>query len=117
MACEYCPGCFHGLHQRFRDEFSCPGRGAPCKAGRRPENEDREMTMLPSQREHFDVPRDICYLNAASWSPLPRKTLGAGRAAVARKGQPWKLSAGFANEQYERTRAAAAGLINADPDD
>jgi selenocysteine lyase/cysteine desulfurase len=27
--------------------------------------------MLPSQRALFDIPRDICYLNAASWSPLP----------------------------------------------
>src|SRR5262245_11018835 len=75
------------------------------------------MTMLPSQRDLYEVPRDVCYLNAASWSPLPRKTLEAARAAVGRKGQPWKLSGGFANEQHERTRAAAARLINADVDD
>jgi selenocysteine lyase/cysteine desulfurase len=73
--------------------------------------------MLPSQREHFDVPPEICYLNAASWSPLPRKTLEAARAAVERKGRPWKLPGGFANEMHERTRAAAARLINADADD
>ena len=29
--------------------------------------------MLPSQRDAFDIPREVCYLNAASWSPLPRK--------------------------------------------
>ena len=74
-------------------------------------------TMLPSQREHFEMPREICFLNAASWSPLPRKTLEAARAAVGRKGQPWKLPGGFANEMHERTRAAAARLINADADD
>ncbi len=73
--------------------------------------------MLPSQREHFDVPRDICYLNAASYSPLPRKTLEAGRAAVGRKGQPWLVPGSFANEIHERTRAAAARLINADAGD
>ncbi len=73
--------------------------------------------MLSSQREHFEVPRDICYLNAASYSPLPRKTLEAGRAAVGRKGQPWLLPGSFANQQHERTRAAAARLINADADD
>ena len=49
--------------------------------------------MLPSQRALFDMPREVCYLNAASWSPLPLKTLEAGRAAVGRKGQPWKLPA------------------------
>jgi selenocysteine lyase/cysteine desulfurase len=75
------------------------------------------MTMLPSQRDHFDVPREICYLNAASYSPLPRKTLEAGRAAVGRKGQPWLVTGGFANGVHERTRAAAARLINADADD
>jgi selenocysteine lyase/cysteine desulfurase len=73
--------------------------------------------MLPSQREHFEMPREICFLNAASWSPLPRKTLEAGRAAVGRKGQPWKLPGSFANEMHERTRTAAARLINADADD
>lgn len=73
--------------------------------------------MLPSQRALFDIPREVCYLNAASWSPLPLATQEAGRAAVARKGQPWKLDASFANQQHERARTAAARLINADPGD
>ena len=73
--------------------------------------------MLPSQREHFEVPRDICYLNAASYSPLPRRTQEAARAAVSRKGQPWLVPGGFANVIHERTRAAAARLINADAGD
>lgn len=73
--------------------------------------------MLASQRTLFDVPREICYLNAASYSPLPLKTQEAGRAAVGRKGRPWTLPAGFANEQYERTRAAAARLLHAEPSD
>ena len=53
--------------------------------------------MLPSQRALFEMPRQICYLNAASYSPLPLRTLEAGRAAVGRKGTPWTLEAGFAN--------------------
>ncbi|MFM9942781.1 MAG: aminotransferase class V-fold PLP-dependent enzyme [Hyphomicrobiaceae bacterium] len=73
--------------------------------------------MLASQRGLFDIPRDVCYFNAAGWSPIPLKTQEAGRAAVARKGQPWKLAASFGNEQYERTRSAAARLINADASD
>ena len=73
--------------------------------------------MLASQRDLFDVPRDICYLNSASYSPLPLRTQEAGRAAVGRKGKPWTLEAGFANGQHERARAAAARLINADPAD
>ena len=73
--------------------------------------------MLASQRALFEMPRDICYLNSASWSPLPRRTLEAGRAAVGRKGTPWTLKPDFANRQHERARTAAARLINADPAD
>jgi selenocysteine lyase/cysteine desulfurase len=73
--------------------------------------------MLPSQRALFEIPREVCYLNAASYSPLPLRTLEAGRAAVLRKGTPWTLDNGFANEQHERARAAAARLIHADADD
>ena len=73
--------------------------------------------MLASQRDLFDVPRDICYLNSASYSPLPLRTLEAGRAAVGRKGRPWTLAADFAHGQHERARTAAARLINADPAD
>ena len=73
--------------------------------------------MLPSQRALFDMPRDVCFLNAAAWSPLPLASQEAGRAAVGRKGQPWKLPDGFQREQYERARKAAAALIGADPDD
>jgi selenocysteine lyase/cysteine desulfurase len=73
--------------------------------------------MLPSQRALFDISREACYLNAASYSPLPLRTQEVARVAVGRKGQPWLLDHDFAQEQYERTRKAAAGLIDADPAD
>ena len=38
--------------------------------------------MLPSQRALFDVPRHVCYLNAAGWSPLPLAVQEAGRHVV-----------------------------------
>jgi selenocysteine lyase/cysteine desulfurase len=73
--------------------------------------------MLPCQRALFDIPRDVCFLNAASWSPLPLAVQEVGRAAIARKGQPWKLASNFQSQQYERARKAAAALIGADPAD
>jgi selenocysteine lyase/cysteine desulfurase len=73
--------------------------------------------MLPSQRALFDMPRDVCFMNAAAWSPLPLASQEAGRAAVGRKGQPWKLPDGFQRDQYERARKAAAALIGAEADD
>ena len=73
--------------------------------------------MLPSQRALFNIPRNVCYLNAASWSPLPIAAQDAGRAGAARKGQPWLIDPAFAREQHERARRAAAKVINADPED
>ncbi len=73
--------------------------------------------MLPSQRALFDMPRDVCYMNAAGWGPMPLATQEAGRAAMSRKGQPWKLGGDFATAQNERARSAAAALIGAEPGD
>src|SRR6202795_4801275 len=78
---------------------------------------ERSFKMLASQRALFEMPRHICYLNSASYSPLPLRTQEAGRAAVGRKGTPWTLEPGFANHQHERARAAAARLIDADAAD
>jgi selenocysteine lyase/cysteine desulfurase len=73
--------------------------------------------MLASQRGLFEMPRDICYLNSASYSPLPLRTQQAARAAVGRKAAPWTLDVSFANREHERARSAAARLINAEADD
>jgi selenocysteine lyase/cysteine desulfurase len=76
-----------------------------------------ECAMLPSQRALFNIPPNICFLNAASWSPLPIASQEAGRIGVARKGQPWLIDPAFPAQQYERARRAAAKVINADPED
>src|SRR5262245_58795365 len=86
----------------------------PLAAQPEPAAQQRRNGLLPSQRDLFDIPREICFLNAASWSPLPVATQEAGRAAVGRKGRPWLLDNQFAGEQHERARRAAARLINAD---
>ncbi|MDE2007411.1 MAG: aminotransferase class V-fold PLP-dependent enzyme [Rhodospirillales bacterium] len=73
--------------------------------------------MLASQRDLFDIPREVCYLNAAAWGPLPREAVEAGRIGVARKAQPWRIDADFATAQYARARAAAGALIGAAAED
>jgi len=73
--------------------------------------------MLESQRHLFDLPREIAYFNAAGWSPIPRAVADAGQAGARRKTQPWRYDARFFAAQYERARSAAAGLVNAQPDD
>lgn len=73
--------------------------------------------MLSCQRTLFDIPRDVCYLNAAGWGPLPLATMAVAREAVGRKGQPWRFGADFMTQQHERARSSAARLIKADPAD
>jgi selenocysteine lyase/cysteine desulfurase len=73
--------------------------------------------MLASQRALFEIPENICYLNAASYSPLPLRTQEAARAGVGRKAAPWTLDHSFADAQHERARTAAARLIHADTGD
>src|SRR5262249_29621503 len=92
-------------------------RGPAYRKGAAVPLNETTTAPLASQRDLFDLPRDVAYLNAAAWSPLPRATQEAGRAAMARKGQPWLLPASFAGEQHERARRAAARLIGADPAD
>lgn len=73
--------------------------------------------MLACQRDAFDIPREICFLNAASWSPLPKAVQEAGHRGVARKGQPWTWNAPEHAAQFARARKAAAALIGAAPED
>ncbi len=73
--------------------------------------------MLACQRAQFDMPRDICWLNAAAYSPLPKAGQQVGERGVARKSRPWEMQSDGAQQQFERARTAAARLLNADPDD
>ncbi|NMJ42029.1 aminotransferase class V-fold PLP-dependent enzyme [Roseomonas sp. JC162] len=73
--------------------------------------------MLPSQRHLFDLPREVAYLNAAAWSPLPLAVQEAGRMGVGRKGRPWEVDPALPGRVIERARAAAAALIGAAAED
>lgn len=73
--------------------------------------------MLGSQRELFDMPREVCFFNAASWSPIPLSAVEVGQAGAARKSRPWDIPPDYADQQIAQARAAAAGLINAAADD
>ena len=73
--------------------------------------------MLDPQRDLFDIPRDVAYFNAAGWSPIPKAVAAAGEIGARRKMRPWELSRSFFDAQYERARAAAARVINAEPAD
>ncbi len=72
---------------------------------------------LPCQRDQFDLPRDVAYLNCAYMGPLPRTALEAGLAGIRRKARPWSITSAEFFEAAEQLRALAARLIGATADD
>jgi len=72
--------------------------------------------VLASQRDLFDIPDEIAYLNCAYMSPLLRSATAAGHAALARKAQPWRITAADFFTESEVARALFAELIGADAD-
>lgn len=72
---------------------------------------------LPCQRDQFDLPREIAYLNCAYMGPLPRTALEAGLAGLRRKARPWSITSAEFFEAAEQLRALAARLIGATADD
>jgi selenocysteine lyase/cysteine desulfurase len=63
---------------------------------------------LPCQRELFDIPAEVAYLNCSYLAPQLRSVSDAGREAVGRKEAPWSISAPdfFAGTEALRTRVA-----------
>lgn len=72
--------------------------------------------LLQCQRELFDIPTEVVYLNCAYMSPLLRAVREAGQAAVARKSQPWKIHSSDFFEESEIARGLFASLIGAEAD-
>jgi selenocysteine lyase/cysteine desulfurase len=75
-------------------------------------------SLIPPQRDRFELPRETCYLNAAYMGPMPTAAIAAGQDSYARKGQPWHYSvqADFFDAP-ERLRQKAARLFGARTDD
>jgi selenocysteine lyase/cysteine desulfurase len=71
---------------------------------------------LGDQRDLFEVPDDIAYLNCAYMSPQLRCAREIGEAAVARKSRPWEITPDDFFEGSEEIRALFAQLVGGDPD-
>ncbi|MGI9431754.1 MAG: aminotransferase class V-fold PLP-dependent enzyme [Myxococcota bacterium] len=72
---------------------------------------------LPSQRDLFAIPQEVCYLNTAYMSPLLESVREAGEAGLAAKSQPWTITADHWFGRVERARELFARLIAATGDD
>jgi selenocysteine lyase/cysteine desulfurase len=70
------------------------------------------MTVaLACQRDLFEIPDEVTYLNAAAYVPLPRAVREAGQQGVLTKSHPWQMAGSHGTEISERARGAAAALL------
>jgi len=71
---------------------------------------------LGSQRDLFEIPDDIVYLNCAYMSPQLRSAREVGERSVSRKSRPWEITPGDFFEDSEKARALFARLVGGDAD-
>ncbi len=73
--------------------------------------------VLSCQRELFEIPDHVTYLNAAAYVPLPKAVRLAGEGGVLTKSSPWTMGREQGNAAAERARGAAARLLGVAADD
>ena len=71
---------------------------------------------LNSQRDLFDLPDDIIYLNCSSQSPQLKETTRIAQSSIARKARPWNLEASERLANVETARELFGQVIGAGPD-
>ncbi len=68
--------------------------------------------MPDSCRDEFDIPRDVCYLNAAYMTPQPRRVLDAAIKGAERRAKSWELSPSDFFLEVEQLREAFAKQVS-----
>ncbi len=72
------------------------------------------MEALACQRDRFEMPRDVAYLNAAYMGPLAHDVVAAGEAGLRAKARPWEIRPADFFSGAEAFREAAARLVGGD---
>ncbi len=67
--------------------------------------------MSDNYRAEFDIPRDVCYLNAAYMTPQPRRVVAASMQGATRRSQPWTITAPDFFRDVEALRSAFASQV------
>jgi selenocysteine lyase/cysteine desulfurase len=68
--------------------------------------------MSNEYRAEFEIPRDICYLNACYMTPQPRRVVEAAIRGATRRSQPWSITPLDFFTEVESLRAAFARMVN-----
>lgn len=74
-------------------------------------------SLIPCQRDLFDIPGGVTYLNCAYMSPMMRSVAEEGRIGLDRKMHPWKIRSADFFSQSEELRARAARFFLSSGDD
>lgn len=76
------------------------------------------MTDVPLRpdRDAFDLPRDVVWMNCAQMSAMHRSVADAGRRGVDRKRRPWETPPARFFDEVERARSLFADLAQCDAD-
>lgn len=72
--------------------------------------------ILDSQRSHFEIPREICYLNAAYMTPFPKSFGAIGGQAITDGMHPWDVSPQDFFTRSERVRTLAGQVMDTNAD-
>src|SRR6185436_7649300 len=69
------------------------------------------VEALACQRDRFELPRDVAYLNAAYMGPLAHEVVAAGESGLRAKARPWEIRPADFFSGAEAFREAAARLV------
>ncbi|HEX9930197.1 MAG TPA: aminotransferase class V-fold PLP-dependent enzyme [Pyrinomonadaceae bacterium] len=73
-----------------------------------------DESVIPSQRDLFEIPEDITYLNCASISPQLRSGTAAGFESVKMKAAPWRITSEQWFTDAKTLRELAAKIIGSE---
>ncbi len=72
---------------------------------------------ISCQRHLFDIPSDICYLNASYMTPVTLKQAEVGEAALKRCMQPWTVSPQDFFDTVQPVKDLSARMFGVNPED
>lgn len=70
--------------------------------------------VLPSQRDLFEIPEDVTYLNCAAISPQLRSGTAAGFESIKSKVAPWSIPSQYWSTNAKTLKELAAKIIGAE---
>lgn len=72
--------------------------------------------MRADIRSEFDLPRDVCYLNAAYMTPQPKRVLQAAIRGAESRARAWQVAPGDFFHEVELLRSSFAALLACSPE-